>query len=131
MRNKKYKKIVVDLSCTLIHHGHIRLLKKAKKYGKVFVALTSDEEIRKHKKIRSELNYLNRREILLSIKYVSGVIKCKYHITDSFLKKHNFDLLIHGHDNINPIKKKYLKIVGRTKKISSTILRKRAKKNIT
>ncbi len=32
------KNILVDLSATIIHHGHIRLLKKASKLGKVIVA---------------------------------------------------------------------------------------------
>ena len=45
----KNNKVFVDLSCTLIHHGHIRLLKKASKFGKVIVGLTTDKEIKKHK----------------------------------------------------------------------------------
>ena len=36
---------MVDMSATLIHHGHIRLLKRAKKFGYLIVGLTSDEEI--------------------------------------------------------------------------------------
>ena len=38
------------MSATLIHHGHIRLLKKASKFGKVIVALTTDKEIIKSNK---------------------------------------------------------------------------------
>ena len=34
------------MSATLIHHGHIRLLKKASEFGSVIVALTTDEEIK-------------------------------------------------------------------------------------
>ena len=41
------KKILVDMSATIIHHGHIRLLKKASIRGKVIVALTKDNEIKK------------------------------------------------------------------------------------
>ena len=44
------KRILVDMSAVLIHHGHIRLLKKAQKYGEVIVALTTDKEIKKKKK---------------------------------------------------------------------------------
>ena len=36
------KRICVDMSCTIIHNGHLRLLKKANKFGKVVVALTSE-----------------------------------------------------------------------------------------
>ena len=42
------KIILVDMSATLIHHGHIRLLKKASKIGLVTIALTIDEEILKY-----------------------------------------------------------------------------------
>ena len=32
------KKIMVDMSATLIHHGHIRLIKRAQKYGELIGA---------------------------------------------------------------------------------------------
>ena len=129
-KNKKINRVLIDMSCTLIHHGHIRLIKKARKYGKVFVALTSDKEIKNKKKIFPELNYSNRKEIISSIKHVSGVIKSKFYITNNFLKKNKFDLLIHGSDNKSFIDKKYIKILKKTKNISSTILRKKAAKNL-
>ena len=43
------KKILVDMTASVIHHGHVRLLKKASKFGKVYVALTTDKEVKKHK----------------------------------------------------------------------------------
>ena len=118
----KYKKkiIMVDMTCSILHHGHIRILKKASKSGKVIVALTSDEEILKHKKFKSLLNFAQRKEILLSIKYVSKVIKSKYLITDSFIKANKCDYLVHGSDIQS---KADIKIFKRTKNISSTALR--------
>lgn len=124
------KNILVDLSATLLHHGHVRLLKKASKYGNVIVALTSDEEIRKNKGYTSELNFSQRKEILMSIKYVSKVIKSKWLIKENFLKKNKIHYLVHGNDNSNIVKKNKLIIFKRTKGISSTILRKRSKKII-
>ena len=129
-KNRKINRDLVDMSCTLIHHGHIRLIKKARKYGKVFIALTSDKEIKNKKKIFPELNYSNRKEIISSIKYVSGIIKSKFIITNDFLRKNRFDLLIHGSDNRSLIEKEYIKTFKRTKNISSSILRKRAVKNL-
>ena len=122
------KNILVDLSATLLHHGHVRLLKKASKYGNVIVALTSDEEIKKNKGYTPELNFSQRREILMSIKYVSKVIKSKWLIKEDFLKKNKIHYLVHGNDNSNMVKKKKLIIFKRTKGISSTILRRRSKK---
>jgi glycerol-3-phosphate cytidylyltransferase len=121
------KKIMVDMTADIIHHGHIRLLKKASKYGKVVVALTTDDEVKKNKKKISILNYKQRKEILLSIKYVSKVIPSKWKLDNKFLKKHNIDLLIHGSDNSNDIPKDKLKIFKRTKNISSTNIYKKIK----
>jgi len=122
---KKNKKILVDMTCSLIHHGHVRILKKAYNYGKVIVALTKDEEVLKYKKFRSPLNFNQRKEILESIRYVSKVIPSNYFISQKFLVKNKIDYLVHGSDNKNNIDRKYLKIFKRTKKISSSKLRKK------
>ena len=102
---KKNKKILVDMTCSILHHGHIRLLKKASRYGKVIVALTSDKDVKKYKKFYSPLKFNHRKEILLSIKYVSKVIKSDFFINEKFLIKNKIDLLVHGTDNKNKIKK--------------------------
>ena len=112
------------MTCSLLHHGHIRLLKKASRYGDVIVALTKDSEIIKHKKFQSPLKFKHRKEILESIRYVSKVIPSKFVISQKFLEKNRIDYLVHGDDNKNKIDKKYLKILKRTKNISSTKLRK-------
>ena len=121
----KKKRILVDMTCSILHHGHIRLLKKASKYGNVIVGLTSDEEVKKYKKFNSLLNFNQRKEILLSIKFVKDVIKSNFYITDNFLKKNKIDFLVHGHDNKNLVNPKKLKIFKKTKSISSKQLRKK------
>ena len=55
--SKKQKRILVDMACSVLHHGHIRILKKAYKLGKVIVALTSDEQILKYKNLKTKLNF--------------------------------------------------------------------------
>ena len=50
-------RVMVDMSATLIHHGHIRLLKKAAEIGDVVVVLTTDEEIKKKKGYTPELSF--------------------------------------------------------------------------
>ena len=122
------KRIMVDMSATLIHHGHVRLLKKASKYGKIIVALVTDKEIKKFKGYKPELNYSQRKEIMRSIRYVSKVVPSKFILNDKFLNKFKINLLIHGQDNKNQINKKFILIIKRTKNISSAILRKRAVK---
>ena len=114
------------MSATLIHHGHIRLLKKASKFGKVTVALTKDVEIKKYKGYQPELDFKYRKEILQSIKYVDKVIPTNFLVTNNFLKKNKIDFLVHGNDNKNMITRSKIIIFKRTKNISSTILRKKS-----
>ncbi len=124
------KRVMVDMSATLIHHGHIRLLKAAKELGKVIVALTTDDEILSKKGYEPELNYAARCEILKAIQYVDEVVPCNWLIDEDFLKEHQIDLLVHGHDNSNPISRERLLILPRTEGISSTLLRSRVLKAI-
>ena len=94
---------MVDMSATLIHHGHIRLLKKASEIGDVVVALTTDDEIKQKKGYTPELNFEERKEILESIKYVSEVVPSPWLISFDYMKEHHCDLLVHGADNSNHI----------------------------
>lgn len=116
------------MSATLIHHGHIRLIKNAKKYGEVIIGLTTDKQIRKFKGYSPELSFKFRKEILSEIKGVKNVVPSNWLITQKFLDKHRIDILISGSD----YKKRKFKTktinFNRTKSISSTILRKKATK---
>ena len=124
------KRIMVDMSATLIHHGHIRLLKKASELGYVVVALTTDEEIVNKKKFIPELNFSEREEILSAIKFVSEIVPSPWLIDSKFLDKHNIDLLVHGADNSNPINPGRLLLLPRTEGISSSLLRERSKASL-
>ena len=123
---KNTKNVLVDMSASLIHHGHIRLLKRAQRHGRVIVALTTDNEIKKSKKFVPEIKYKFRLEILKSIKYVDHVIPSKFSIDNKFLKKNKIDILINGADYKN--RKLDVKTITyrRTNNISSSLIRKRA-----
>ena len=125
------KRIMVDMSATLIHHGHVRLLRAAKEYGYVIVALTTDDEIRTQKGYEPELDFNARREVIEAIRFVDEVVPCRWLIDDAFLNKHQIDLLIHGSDNSNPISHDRLLVLPRTNGISSSILRGRVLKVIS
>jgi len=123
------KRIMVDMSATLIHHGHIRILKAAKEMGTVVVALTADKEIIAKKGYVPELNFNERREILEAIKYVDEVVPSPWLIDESFLDLHKIDLLVHGHDNANPVNSRRMLVLPRTEGVSSSILRSRVLKS--
>jgi glycerol-3-phosphate cytidylyltransferase len=121
------KRVMVDMSCTLLHHGHIRLLKKAADLGRVIVALTTDDEILTKKGYTPELSFEERKEILLAIKYVSDVIPSKWLLDDEYIRENKIDILVHGDDNSNEITACELVIFPRTQGVSSTEIRARIK----
>jgi cytidyltransferase-like protein len=123
--NGKDKRIMVDMSTTLIHHGHIRILKAAKALGTVIVALATDEEIIVHKGFQPELNFAERREILEAVRYVDEVVPAPWLLDEAFLDLHGIDLLVHGHDNVNPVRPERLLVLPRTEGISTRLLRTR------
>jgi 2-aminoethylphosphonate-pyruvate transaminase len=125
------KRIMVDMSSTLIHHGHIRLLKKASEFGEVVVGLTTDEEILSKKGYQVELEFAHRKEILEAIKYVDEVVGTPWQITESTLDEFDIDLLVHGDDNSNDISQDRLLILPRTQGVSSTEIRDNAQRSIT
>lgn len=118
------------MSATILHHGHIRILKAAKELGTVIVALTTDDEIYNKKGYTPELDFAARREIIASIKYVDEVIPCSWLIDEAFLDLHHIDLLVHGHDNSNPISPERLLVLPRTEGVSSNLLRSRVLKSV-
>ena len=120
------KKIFVDLSATLIHHGHVRLLKKASRLGTVIVGLSTDKEVKKYKGYYPELNFNQRKEILSSIKYINKIIPSKWKITDSFLKKNRIDIIVRGHDHKKDKFNIKTVIFPRTLGISSNLIRLKA-----
>ncbi len=116
-------RILVDMSATLLHHGHVRLLEKASNLGSVTVALCSDMEILKYKGFHPELNFNQRREILSAIRFVDDVVESPWIIDDAFMKSHEMDFLVHGDDNSNLVSKHYLITLPRTAAVSSSKIR--------
>ena len=125
------KRILVDMSASLIHHGHIRLLKKAADLGHVVVGLTTDDEIFKKKGFQPELNFSQRKEIIESIRYVDEVMETPRFLDDSILDKYKIDFLVHGDDYSFQIKKKRMKVLPRTVGISSSDIRQNSIRSVS
>jgi cytidyltransferase-like protein len=131
MENKDQKtvRIMLDLCATMIHHGHIRLIKKAKMHFKakntcIIIGLTTDEEIKKNKGYFPELNFNNRKEIIEALIDVDQVVAVPWNITNAVLDEFNIDHLVHGSDNQNEADN--VIVFSKTEHISSDELRKRA-----
>lgn len=124
------KRVFVDMSVCILHHGHIRLLEKASALGKVIVVLTTDEEVLAHKGYQSELTFDERKEMLLALKYVDEVIPGPWLITDAFLKANGADMLVHSGPNFNDVKEVELYELERTEGVSSEDIRARSVRSI-
>ena len=61
--SKKKKIVYIGLSGDIIHHGHINLIKKASRYGKLVVGLLTDKAILEKKKLPI-LSWIQRKKIL-------------------------------------------------------------------
>lgn len=68
------RKVYVGGSFDLPHHGHYRLLKKAAELGSVTVALNLNDFSKQYKNKSLVMSYEERREVLLSCKWVDNVI---------------------------------------------------------
>ena len=93
------------------------------KFGKVYVALTTDKEVKKYKGYYPELNYNQRKEIISEFKSVFKVISSKWVISQKFLDKNSINLIVSGSDyNSRKFKTKSINF-PRTKAISSSLIR--------
>ena len=89
--------VYVAMSGDLIHHGHINILKIAKKYGYVTLGILTNKAIRSYKN-PPIMNYNQRKIVLESIRYVDKVIPdAPVIITEEYLEEHKIDLVIHAH----------------------------------
>ncbi len=91
------KKVYTAFSIDLLHEGHINILKKAAKYGKVIVGLLTDKAIASYKRL-PHFTYEKRKYILENLKYVSEVIPQETLDYSKNLKKIKPDYVIHGDD---------------------------------
>lgn len=90
MAEKHHKTIVlVGGSFDLLHVGHLRFLKNAKKHGNILiVALNSDSHIRSYKeKNRPIISELHRAEMLEGFKVVDYVFLTNKGLYDPFIYK--------------------------------------------
>lgn len=127
MENKKQQplRIMVDFCATMLHHGHIRLIQKAKSHFKtetqIVIGLATDDEIVLYKGYQPEISFAHRKEILEALRDVDEVVATPWKITEATLKTYHIDYLVHGDDNQNDVEQ--LLVFPRTESISSNQLR--------
>tara|TARA_Y100000590_G_C15103011_1_gene781993 strand:- start:28 stop:459 length:432 start_codon:yes stop_codon:yes gene_type:complete len=97
---KKIKRpiVFVPMTADLFHHGHINILLKAQKYGKVIVGLMTDKGILSYKKKKPLISYKNRLKILNQIKCIDKIIPLNGLKYTKFASHYKFEYFVHGDD---------------------------------
>ncbi len=93
------KKVLTYGTYDLTHHGHVRLLKRAKALGDYLIVALSTDEFNAIKNKKAFFPYEHRKEMLEAIRYVDEVIPentWEQKIED--VKNHNVDIFVMGDD---------------------------------
>ncbi len=106
-RRLKMAIVYAAMSADILHHGHIRLLEEAQKYGDVIVGLHTDKVIASCWHIPI-LSYEERYSIVSSIRGISEVVPQEELDQVPNLKKYKPDFVIHG-DNWKNDSEKHLR----------------------
>ena len=104
--------VFVPMAIDFLHHGHINILIKAKKYGNVIVGLMTDNGIKSYKGRKPIISFKNRLKILNHINMISHILPLPGLKYAHFAKKFKFDFFVHGSDwktNVQSEERKKLK----------------------
>ena len=91
------KKVYVGMSADVFHHGHVNILREARKYGDVIVGLLNDKAVAEYKRL-PYLNWHNRKEIIENIKGVAKVFEQEEWDYAPTILKYKPDIMVHGTD---------------------------------
>jgi glycerol-3-phosphate cytidylyltransferase len=129
------KRVLTYGTFDLLHYGHIRLLKRAKKQGDyLVVALSTDDFNLREKGKKTYHSFETRKEMLESLRVVDLVIpeeNWEQKVED--VKRYDIDLVVMGSDWADSDRFEYLKefcevdYLDRTQGISTTQIKKNLK----
>lgn len=121
------KRVLTYGTYDLLHHGHVRLLRRAKALGDYLVVALSTDEFNSGKGKESVHDFQCRKEILEAIRYVDLVIpeeSWEQKIDD--VRRYDIDVVVMGDDWAGSDRFDYLKdhcelvFLPRTEGISTT-----------
>lgn len=127
----KKKIVYIGLAADILHEGHINILKKGNKLGKVIVGLLTDTAIAQYKKVPF-LDYNQRKIVLENIKYVDEIIPQKTLDYVENLKKFRPSFVVHGDDWKTGIQKKTrARVINTLKRWGGKLIEPKYTKNIS
>jgi glycerol-3-phosphate cytidylyltransferase len=121
------KRVLTYGTFDLLHHGHIRLLQRAKALGDYLVVAVSTDEFNAGKGKKAYHDYALRKEVLESIRYVDLVIpESSWDQKIDDVKRYAIDVVVMGDDWAGSDRFDYLKdycelvFLPRTEGVSTT-----------
>ena len=125
------KIVYVPLAVDILHSGHLNIINRAKKYGKVVIGLLSDNAMAEYKNIPS-LEYEERYKIVKNLKNVHKIIKQDTWDYSKVLNSLKPDYFVHGDDWKKGIQKKTRqKVIRLLKKNKGKLIESPYTKNIS
>lgn len=93
------KRVLTYGTFDVLHHGHIKLLKRAKALGDYLIVGLSSDEFNAIKNKKSYYSYEERKEILEACRYVDEIIpENDWDQKVSDVKKYDIDIFVMGDD---------------------------------
>ncbi|MDR1272748.1 MAG: glycerol-3-phosphate cytidylyltransferase [Clostridiales Family XIII bacterium] len=121
------KKVLTYGTYDMLHHGHIRLLKRARELGDFLIVGLSTDEFNAVKGKEAFYDYGTRKEVLEAVKYVDLVIpESSWGQKPEDIREHEVDVVAMGSDWEGSDRFEYLKeycevaYLPRTEGISTT-----------
>jgi len=94
----------VGMCADIIHHGHLNIIREARKHGNVMVGLLTDSAIASYKRLPT-LTYIQRYEIVKSIVGVHTVVPQETLDYIPNLEKYKPKFVVHGDDWLEGVQK--------------------------
>lgn len=91
------KKVYVGMCADFIHHGHLNIIKEARKYGEVIVGLLTDKTIATYKRV-PVLSYEERKSVIENIIGIHSVVPQNTLSYKNNLLSIKPDYVVHGDD---------------------------------
>jgi glycerol-3-phosphate cytidylyltransferase len=128
--DERVRRVLTYGTFDLLHHGHVRLLKRAKALGDYLIVAVSTDDFNASKGKQAAQDFASRREVVESVRYVDMVIpedSWDQKIDD--VKRYDIDVVVMGDDWAGSDRFDYLKdycelvFLPRTEGISTTEIR--------
>ena len=107
--------VYMGFGTDIIHSGHIKIIKRAQRLGKLIIGVLSDEAVSGYKRIPL-LSFDERKELLANIAGIHKVVEQKTLSYRENLEKYRPNFVVHGDDwcsgNLKPVRDEVVEVLA-------------------